>query len=66
MSIFGKKISESEVVKYLSENPDFFLKNPDSLENLDIKHESGEAVSLIDKQVEIIKKKSSKINFGNS
>ena len=34
MSIFGKKISESEVVKYLSENPDFFLKNPDSLEDL--------------------------------
>ena len=58
MSIFGKKISESEVIKYLNENPDFFLKNPDSLEDLDIKHESGEAVSLIEKQVEIIKKKS--------
>ena len=57
MSIFSKKISESEVIKYLSENPDFF-KNPDSLEDLDIKHESGEAVSLIEKQVEIIKKKS--------
>ena len=57
MSIFSKKISESEVIKYLSENPDFFLKNPDSLEDLDIKHESGEAVSLIEKQVEIIKKK---------
>ena len=49
MSIFSKKISESEVIKYLSENPDFFLKNPDSLEDLAIKHESGEAVSLIEK-----------------
>ena len=58
MSIFSKKISESQVVKYLNDNPDFFLKNPDSLEDLDIKHESGEAVSLIEKQVEIIKKKS--------
>ena len=36
MSIFGKKISESEVVNYLSENPDFFLKSPDSLEDLDL------------------------------
>ena len=58
MSILSKKISESQVVKYLNYNPDFFLKNPDSLEDLDIKHDSGEAVSLIEKQVEIIKKKS--------
>ena len=62
MSIFSKKISENEVIKFLSENPDFFLKNPNALEELEIKHESGSATSLIEKQVEIIKKKSQVTN----
>ena len=62
MSIFSKKISENEVIKFLSENPDFFLKNPNALEELEIKHESGGATSLIEKQVEIIKKKSQVTN----
>ena len=57
MSFFKKNISEKEVINFLLENPDFFLKNPDALEKLEIRHESGEAVSLIEKQVEIIKKK---------
>ncbi|MFL2742659.1 MAG: DUF484 family protein [Gammaproteobacteria bacterium] len=57
MSIFNKKISEKDVKKFLKENPDFFLKNPEALEELEIKHASGEAVSLIERQVEIIKKK---------
>ena len=57
MNFFKKSISDSEVIKFLSDNPDFFLKNPDTLEKLEIKHETGEAVSLIEKQVEIIKKK---------
>ena len=47
MSIFSKKISENEVIKFLSENPDFFLKNPNALEELEIKHESGGATSLM-------------------
>ena len=62
MSIFSKKISENEVIEFLSENPDFFLKNPNALEELEIKHESGGATSLIEKQVEIIKKKSQVTN----
>lgn len=57
MNFFKKNISEKEVINFLLENPDFFLKNPNALEKLEIRHESGEAVSLIEKQVEIIKKK---------
>jgi len=57
MNFFKKNITDAGVIKFLSDNPDFFLKNPDALEKLEIKHETGEAVSLIEKQVEIIKKK---------
>ena len=57
MSIFNKKISETDVLNYLKENPNFFIKHPEILEILEIEHASGEATSLIEKQVEIIKKK---------
>ena len=57
MSIFNKKISEADVLNYLKENPNFFVKHPEILEILEIEHASGEATSLIEKQVEIIKKK---------
>ncbi|MDC2973341.1 DUF484 family protein [SAR86 cluster bacterium] len=57
MSIFNKKISAADVLNYLKENPNFFVKHPEILEILEIEHASGEATSLIEKQVEIIKKK---------
>ena len=47
------KTSLKEVVaSYLRKHPDFFNQRPDILEVLDIKHESGEAASLIERQVE--------------
>ena len=54
MSIFNKKISETDVLNYLKENPNFFIIHPKILEILEIEHASGEATSLIEKQVEII------------
>ena len=60
MGILRKKITEKDVVNYLLENSDFFIKNPQALEALEIKHESGDAVSLIERQVELIKEKSNK------
>jgi len=47
------KTSLKEVVaSYLRKNPDFLDKNPDVLELLEINHQSGSAVSLIERQVE--------------
>ena len=43
MSIFNKKISEADVLNYLKENPNFFVKHPEILEILEIEHASGEA-----------------------
>jgi len=47
------KTSLKEVVaEYLKKHPDFLRKRPDILEILEVQHESGEAASLIERQVE--------------
>ncbi len=47
---------ESQVAGYLSENPDFFLRHPELLGEIEVPHESGSAVSLIERQVESLRK----------
>lgn len=47
--------SDEEVRKFLILNPDFFIKYPDVLNSLNIIHESGAAVSLIQRQVDILR-----------
>jgi uncharacterized protein YigA (DUF484 family) len=47
------KTSLKEVVSsYLRKNPDFLEQNPEMLEELQLNHQSGAAVSLIERQVE--------------
>jgi uncharacterized protein YigA (DUF484 family) len=47
------KTSLQEVVAdYLRKNPDFLQENPEILEQLEVGHDSGSAVSLIERQVE--------------
>lgn len=46
---------ESEILRYLSGHPDFFSKHPLILRDMEIPHESGSAVSLIEKQVEMLR-----------
>ena len=48
-------ISEKEVAEFLLSNPDFLSNNPEVLNNIQIIHESGAAVSLIQKQVEVLR-----------
>jgi len=47
-----KKRSSKEIATtYLLDNPDFLAKHPEILTQLDLAHASGEAVSLIERQV---------------
>ena len=57
MKFFSKSLKPEEVINFLKENPDFFIDHPEAIEYLEIRHESGEAVSFIEKQVEFIKSK---------
>ncbi|MGD8587882.1 MAG: DUF484 family protein [Chromatiales bacterium] len=48
-------LSEQDIVHYLGEHPDFFVKHPGLLARINIPHESGQAVSLIERQVEVLR-----------
>jgi uncharacterized protein len=47
---------ENQVAGYLGEHPDFFLRHPSLLGEIAVPHESGAAVSLIERQVESLRK----------
>jgi len=57
------KTSLKEVVaSYLRKHPDFINQRPDILEALEIKHETGEAASLIERQVEQLRASNQDLN----
>ena len=47
-----KAAREDVVAEYLRTHPDFLTRHPDLLEQLELRHGSGTAVSLIERQVE--------------
>lgn len=53
------EVDEQQVVDYLMNHPDFFVHNSLLLADLVIPHDSGSAVSLIERQVNILRKKNS-------
>lgn len=48
-------LDENEVARYLASHPDFLRTHPDTLEIMDIPHDTGDAVSLIEHQVHILR-----------
>ncbi|MFC1336617.1 MAG: DUF484 family protein [gamma proteobacterium symbiont of Clathrolucina costata] len=46
---------EEQVAEYLNHHPDFFANHPELLGKIEIPHESGAAVSLIERQVEALR-----------
>lgn len=55
------ELNERDVAAYLRANPDFLLRYPDLLETLELQHASGSAVSLIERQVEILRGRSQRL-----
>ncbi|RLA54097.1 MAG: DUF484 domain-containing protein [Gammaproteobacteria bacterium] len=51
----GKELSEQQVSDFLTANPDFFDRHPRVIENLELPHESGKAVSLIERQISVLR-----------
>ncbi len=50
-------ISEEQVRAYLVANGDFLQRNPDLMDHLHIEHPSGSAVSLVEKQVSVLRER---------
>lgn len=52
---------EQQVIDYLNNNPDFFSKFPQVLEALYLPHNSGAAVSLIEKQLSVLRDRNTEL-----
>ena len=50
-------VTQKKIKEYLLNNPNFFDENPDTLENLVIPHFSGGAISLVERQVLLLREK---------
>ncbi|WP_035516710.1 DUF484 family protein, partial [Pseudohaliea rubra] len=50
-------MDESQLRDYLLDNPDFFQRHPDLLRTLHIPHGSGDAVSLVERQVSVLRER---------
>lgn len=46
---------EKSIVKYLQKNPEFFTRESELLANMLLSHESGTAVSLVERQVSVLR-----------
>ena len=51
-------ITEQQVVSFLKKTPEFFRQNPEILANMSLPHGSGNAVSLVERQVAILRERS--------
>lgn len=54
-------IDAGAVMEYLTCHPDFFDANPDFLSRLRVPHDSGSAVSLVEKQVSVLRSKCNRL-----
>ena len=55
-------VTQKKIKEYLLKNPNFFDDNPDTLENLVIPHFSGGAISLVERQVLLLREKNQELS----
>lgn len=48
-------LTVSDVARYLSEHPEFFVEHPSLLAELQLPHDSGSAISLVERQVAVLR-----------
>lgn len=53
----GAQVSEAQVIVFLRNHPDFFQQHGHLLSELHLRHESGGAVSLVERQVAILRER---------
>ena len=53
----AQPLDEERVAEWLEANPGFFARHPGVLESVDLRHASGGAVSLIERQVDALRAK---------
>ena len=58
-----ERVPEEDVVAYLRQNSDFFLNHPNLLEQIELTHACGEAISLIEAQVGVLREQNHKLRY---
>lgn len=53
----ARLITEEQVCEFLSGETDFFDRHPELLESLELPHKSGKAVSLIERQISVLRER---------
>lgn len=53
----GDDLTDDDVAAYLKRNPGFFLRREDLLPELELTHPSGSAVSLLERQVSLLRER---------
>ena len=53
---------EQQMLDFLARTPDFFVRHAEVLENMPIRHGSGGAVSLIERQVQVLRDNNERLN----
>lgn len=53
----GEQLTSDQVAEYLQANPEFFLEQDELLADLSLPHESGKAISLLERQVTILRER---------
>lgn len=54
-------LTEEQVLAHLKAHPDFLTRHPELLETMQLQHTSGSAVSLIERQVEVLRGRSQRL-----
>ena len=54
-------LDEQQVVDFLKARPEFLVRHPELLEQLEVAHASGSAVSLIERQVDLLRGRNLKL-----
>jgi len=58
----SNSVSEADVAEFLAHNPDFFSQHTDLLAKLNVPHESGRAISLVERQTSLLREKNQQLN----
>ncbi|MTI14425.1 DUF484 family protein [Sansalvadorimonas verongulae] len=53
----AESLTDEQVAQFLSTNPDFFIKRDELLSTLTIPHQRGEAISLVERQVSVLRER---------
>lgn len=53
----SQTLTEADVLAYLTEHPDFLNNNPELLSKMELPHHNGGAISLVERQLQILRNK---------